>query len=88
MYDIFSFAVDVNGHSGSNQHQLEYGKRSLAYRGKTICNTSTTAFYNALTIYSSSQRSRIKGANDSNYGKKLGVWAVVCSLVAVWYVHM
>ena len=43
MYGIFSFAVDFNGHSGRNQHQLEYDKWSLAYMGTSIWNRSTTA---------------------------------------------
>ena len=43
LHHTFSFAVDVTGHSGRNQHRLfvfrvrtNYGKRSLAYRGTAI----------------------------------------------------
>jgi len=43
LHDIFSFAVDVTGRSGRDQHRLfvprvytDYGRWSLAYSGTTI----------------------------------------------------
>ena len=57
LHHTFSFAVDVTGRSGRNQHRLfvprvrtNYGKRSLAYRGTAIWNRLPPALYSAKTV--------------------------------------
>ena len=57
LHHTFSFAVDVTGCSGKNQHRLfvprvrtNFGKRSLAYRGTAIWNRLPPALYSAKTV--------------------------------------
>jgi len=57
LHNTFSFAVNVSGRFGRNQHRLfvprvrtNYGKRSLAYRGTVIWNRLPPALYSAKTV--------------------------------------
>jgi len=57
LHNTFSFAVNISGRFGRNQHRLfvprvktNYGKRSLAYGGTVIWNRLPPALYSAKTV--------------------------------------
>jgi len=58
LHNTFSFAVDVTGRSGRDQHglsvsrvRINYGKQSLAYRGTIIWYRLLLALYSAETAF-------------------------------------